>query len=667
MRHPDYPDRISDIQECDFWSGLKAGSGLNTSLVLREAIRLGLKGARHSAYLKLAEYHQQSLVREWDFLRHNGPPAAIHAPRQTADEVVKHRLFFTRSACRSFGRAIDWDSPKTGSIMDSFYWYIPLVRAYLARPCEKYRFALCDIINQYYAARHRRRFPSPHYHPVYTALSGSIKLRHILPAYVALAVQGGLDPQTTESFLKLSLGIARALYRRETDFTLSNQTITNAESFGLFASLFPEFGESPDLRSRAIDRILRNVEEGFLTDGGYYERSLDYTGVSINDSSRAVLMFERHAPLDPATRRRFEKVFRRAGCFMARVLGPDNYCPPYADGCIGKGTHSLECLLPFFPKGTPAGCGEDRSKSYRFKETGFAVMRNGGAREDAYAFFSFAPCHLWHSHQDCLTLDFWKYGQPLLLEAGRFDTYDHPQSRLFRMPEMHNVPTVEGQTWDERHPEFWRGEDVKWISSPEFDYIAASHRAYQGQMPVLPQAQSYRVRRAVVFVKKAGYILIHDSVDNRTTTPVGVIAQHWHSPQPFEILGPGYGRTLGRIGVVVRTVATETLRRTETSDDYLPAEVKVDNDFPERHRLSFRRWADSTTGGPQGFVTVLYPFKGRAPKIEITVSRLKGGVPWQAECVTVVSPSGKDTFILNPDHRVIQGKSSSPCVVRFGS
>lgn len=657
MRHPDYPDRISDIQERDFWSILRTGSGTGVSPLLRDAIRLGRKGARLAAYQNLAAYHRQSLIREWDFLCANGPPAAIHAPRQTADDVVKHRLFFTSSGCRPFGQTISWDSPDAGSLIDSFYWYLPLIRAYLDRPCEKYRFALCDIINQYYDARNRRRFPSPHYHPVYTALSGSLKLRHILPAYIALAVQGGLDPRTTESFLKLSLGIARALYRRETDFTLSNQTITNAESFGLFATLFPEFDESTDLRSRAIDRILRNVEEGFLPDGGYYERSLDYTGVAINDSTRAVLMFERRAALEKTIRQRFENVFRRAGRFMARVLGPDNYGPPYADGCIHKGTGALERLLPFFPKGTQPGYGEDRSKSYLFKDTGFAVLRNGGSRDDAYAFFSFAPCQFWHSHQDCLTLDFWRYGRPLILEAGRFDTYDHPQSRLFRMPEMHNVPTVEGQTWDERHPELWRGQDVEWISTSEFDCIAATHQAYHGNMPVSPQAQSYWIRRTVFFVKQAGYVLVRDCIDNRARTPVGAIAQHWHSPQPFKILGSGYARTTGRIGVVVRTVSTETLRRTETSDDYLPAEVNVDNDFPERHRLSFRRWADSTTGGPQGFVTVLYPFKGRAPGIEIAVSRRKGNAPGQTEVVTVVSPSGEDTFILdNSNHSTRQHK-----------
>ena len=650
MRHPDYPDFICDISERNFWGELRASRGRGETDLLQRAIRLGRAGKKSAAYEQLAEYHRHSLRGEWEHLQQHGPPAAIHcAPQQTAADVVRHYLSFSPAACRQYGMKIDWNQPATGSIIDCFYWYLPLVRAYMENPKESYRQALGDLVSQYYTARNQRHFPSPHYHPVYSALSGSVKLRHILTAYVALAARGGLDAPATESFLKLALGIARALYRRETDFVLSNQIITNAEGFGMFAALFPEFSESAALRERALQRILRNVEEGFLPDGGYYERSFDYSGVAIRDSTRAVLTMERAAPLRPAIRRRFEKVFRNAGRFWARTLGPDDWCPPYADGYIQKGTEFLGRLLPFFPPGAPAGFGEDRSRSHLFPDTGFAVCRAGAAREDAYLFFSFARCDLWHSHQDCLTFDFWRYGRPLLLEAGRFGLYEHPQSRLLRLPELHNTLTVGGQTWDERQPDLWRGEDVRWLATPEFDYITAAHRAYQGDLPVSPQAQNYRLRRAIIFVKKAGYVLVHDSVDNQSAMPVGVIAQHWHAPRPFRVTGPGCARTNGPGGVLTQTVATGSLRRTETGVDYLPEEVVVKNAFPERYWLRFQRWGDSSTGGPQGFVTVIVPFQGRPPKIEVKIQPVRAGIPWQAECVTVRTPVGVDRFIFNPD------------------
>ena len=649
MRHPDYPDRICDISERDFWGGLRIDAAGTRPDLLLQAVRLGRRGKKREAYLKLAQYHAYSLQGEWEYLRKHGTPDPIHAPRQVADDVVKHCFYYSAAACRQYGKSISWDEPETGSILDCFYWYIPLIRAYMEKPGESYRRALCDIINQYYAARNHRRFPSPGYHPVYSALNGSVKLHNIFPAYIALAVRGGLDPQSAESFLKLCMGIARALHRRETDFFLSNQTITNAESSGIFACAFPEFRESPAMRGQAIERILQNVEEGFLPDGGYYERSFEYSCVAIRDSSRAVMMFERSAPLESALRKRFAKVYQMAGRFMIRTAGPDGWYPPYADGAIRRSDEVLQRVLPFFPKGTPPDLGEVPGRSFFFKDSGFAVLRSGSSREDAYAFFSFGRCDLWHCHQDCLTFDFWRYGRPLLLEAGRFGLYEEPQSRLFRMPEMHNTLTIDGQFWDERHPELWRGEEVRWLSTPEIDYVSAAHRAYRGDMPVLPQAQNYRLRRAIVFVKDPGYALVFDTVDNETSFPVGVIAQHWHSPSPFHVLGPGCARAGGKVGVLIQTLVTGDLRRTEIGDDYRPDEVKVNNAFPERHRLSFRRWADSSTGGPLGFVTVIHPYEGKPAAVEIRNEPLDGRAGWQAGCITVETPAGRDLFVLNPD------------------
>jgi len=650
MRHKNYPNRISDISERDFWGGLRVECAVTRPDLLREAVRLGRRGEREEAYRVLARYHAFSLAGEWAHLRQAGTPDPIHASRQTADDVVGHRLYYGPGAWRQYDERIDWEEPAVGSILDSFYWYLPLVRAYIATPTEAYRHTLCDLINQYYAARNDRTFPSPGYHPVYTALSGSIKLRHILPAYIALAARGELDAQTTEAFLKLGLGIARALHRRETDFVLSNQTITNAEATGQFACLFPEFADSPAMRAQAIERILQNVEEGFLPDGGYYERSFDYTTVAIRDSSRAVAMFERAAPLEPALRKRFTRVYRRAGRFLARALGPDGWHPPYADGTIGKCDEVLERVRPFFPKGTPADLGEDAGKSYLFKDTGFAVLRNGGGREDAYLFFSFGRCDLWHCHQDLLTFDFWRYGRPLLLEAGRYGLYSDPPSRLLRMPEMHNTLTIDGQSWDERRPELWRGEDVRWLSTPEIDYVSATHRAYR-ETAVTPQAQNYRLRRALVFVKDPGYVLVYDTVENDSTDPVGVIAQHWHAPTPFRVLGPGRACAGDAEGVLIHTLAAGDLRRTEIGDDYLPEEVTTPNAFPARHRLSFRRWTDGAAAGPLGFITVIYPYAGTPPAIEMTRQPLPGGAAWQADRITVTTPAGQDHFLLNPDRR----------------
>lgn len=654
QRHPDYPDSICDIGEESFWKSLQPRGTRGDGALLKRAVELGRQGEKQDAYETLARYHAGSLAMEWKHLQEEGPPEAIHAPLQSAAGVVRHKIYFAPGSCRHYGATIDWNEPAAGSIIDSFWWYAPLVKAYVDKPTARYREALCDILNQYYAARNYRRFPQPHYHPVYTALAGSIKLYHVMPAYIALAARGALDARTTESFLKLMLGVVRALYRRETDFVLSNQTIINARAFGVFAAYFPEFQESPAFRKRALDRLVENMEKGFLRDGGFYERSFNYGGYSLNNVTHAVQAMERAAPLPPAMRKRFTAIIRRAGRYYARALGPDYLLPPYADGFCTSGEKFLAAARPFFPRGTPADLGQDRSRSYLFKDSGFAVLRNGDPDRGAHIFFAFGRCDLWHTHLDCLTFDFWHGGRPLLLEAGRFDTYSHPLSRSFRMPEMHNTLTVMGQVWDERQPELWRGEDVAWLSTPELDYVSAAHRAYRGNTPVVPQAQNCRLRRAIVFVKDPGYVLVYDTVENDSDghVPVPAIEQHWHAPQPFRVLAPGSACTIARgelERVAVLTAPSPALRRTETSDDFLPKEVLTSSLFPRRHHLCFKSWGESTTAGPAGFATLIFPFRGKPPHLTIAKSPLIGGIACKAELITVATPAGTDVFALNPD------------------
>jgi hypothetical protein len=180
MRHPDYPDKICDISEKSFWQNIRKQKTNAKNNFLEQAVREGLAGNKNKAYTNLARYHSSSLLPQWGMLRREGPPPAIHAPNQTADDAVKHRLYFCRTTYKKYGKKIDWDNPKVGNNLDSFYWYVPVIIAYMQNPREKYRCALCDLINQYYSARNDRRFRSPNYHPVYTALAASLKLRHTL-------------------------------------------------------------------------------------------------------------------------------------------------------------------------------------------------------------------------------------------------------------------------------------------------------------------------------------------------------------------------------------------------------------------------------------------------------------------------------------------------------
>jgi len=645
--HPDYPARIVNISETDFWSCLSPARARGESTLLSRAIGEGKAGRRAQAYSLLAEYHAGTLAGEWSAMQAGELPINYWAQQQSLKDVLAHRLWVNVNQVVQYGSRIDWNNPSTGSNAHCFYWILPLLYAYVKTRRADHAAVLRDYMLQYYEARNRFRWPEEHYHPGYTALAASIKFHHTFPIYVALACNRHLSPRVTEGWMKLMLGMARALYRRETDLVMSNQTITNAAAFGMFGSAFPEFAESAAMRSRALLRIDQNVMRGFLPDGGYAERSFGYGSGALTGSAKALRAMHRHRPLPAAYRRRLGRVFLNASRFYVKTAAPGDYLPGYADGSIGKAPGIIRAVRDFFPRSTPSDLGVDRGASYHLPDSGFSVLRNGIG--GIYALLNHGRCDMWHCHMDLLNLDVWSAGIPFLVEAGRFGSYGEPMSRLFRMPEQHNTIAVDGQLYDERYPAAMTGTGVCWKASPHFDYVTAAHRAYRGNQPVIPQAQDYEVRRTVLLVKQPGYLLVLDSVLPAGETAAGVASQYWHSPFPFRILGPGRGCvTNGRHGMMVVADAHPWLRRTETRTLYTASEAVGNLDFPARHQLRFQCWSNAAAAGAIGVVTVLVPFTRKRPRVILRREPLGNGLAFRAERIRVTIGSHTDVIDLNP-------------------
>ncbi len=645
--HPDYPPRIVDISEKDFWSQLKPRPGRGDHAVLKRAIQAGQKGRRSQAYSLLAEYHSSSLLAEWEAMQRGVLPTNYHAPRQTAEDALKHKLWISHDTFHQYGKKIDWHKPRLGSTLHSFYWILPLLEKYVDAPEPTTAEALRDFILQYYSARMRMRWAGPDYHPIYTALAASIKFRHIFPIYVALACNGHLTPPATEAWMKMMLGMVRALHRRETDLVMGNQTITNVWATGHFAAAFPEFQESAAWRRRALLRIEQNVMKGFLPDGGFFERSFCYGGVSLTDAARALCAINRHSPISPSYRRKVGGALLNATRFFAKILAPGDYQSAYGDTTLARATSLLTVAQELFPEGTPPDLGVNRKVSCHFPDSGFTALRDFD--KGLYALFSHGRCDHWHCHMDILNLDVWADGIPFLVEAGRFGHYSEPFDRLARCTEMHNTIAVDGQVYDERYPELLRGEAVGWGENSRFAWARASHRAYRGKAPVFPQGQDYLLTRTVVMAKKGRYFLTLDSALPAGIGPAGIISQHWHSPFPFKVLAPGFAVVKkGRKGMALITPAMPQLRRSDTSVDYNADESTGKLDFPERRQLRFRLWGASNTPGAIGCITALVPFEGKAPAIVVRRRPLGEGLQFQAERIEVKIGRRSDVFVLHP-------------------
>ncbi len=315
----------------------------------------------------------------------------------------------------------------------------------------------------------------------------------------------------------------------------------------------------------------------------------------------------------------------------------------------------------------------DRGKSYYLKPSGYAVLRNGGARDAVYANISFGPFAGWHSHMDTLSLNLWAFGKPLLEELGRFGGYGEGLTILFRAPESHNQLTIDGMHYDnvdrtgpdtdnrlsgstwKGHPDFTArgGRDPQWHSTPEVDIFTAWHGAYRANWRE-PQTVDIAIRRTVVFVKDPGYLLVSDVAWETNTNNEGPnfsVTQNWHSPRPFTVLAPGIARTTGEEAACLLAFAPHPyLRRLETGADFAGEESPANARYPERHYLRARRWMPVEYRGATGVTVLLYPFRGAQPEVTIETLPLDNDAPlFRAGAFAVTTPRGSDLILLNPD------------------
>jgi hypothetical protein len=282
-------------------------------------------------------------------------------------------------------------------------------------------------------------------------------------------------------------------------------------------------------------------------------------------------------------------------------------------------------------------------------------MRNGDDKDSAYVSVNFGKFAGWHSHWDLLSMNFWAFGEMLLEEECRFGPYGNPLDVQFRAPEAHNLLTIDGMVYDCREV---AGEEVAWFSNDAVDYFSATHFAYNyhcfgpSKGKVSPNIHG-KVRRTIVFVKDPGYLVVLDSVTDRSRPDRfnRAISQWWHSPFKFRQAAPDVARTKGRIGCILAYARQDGLVRLEAGADFTAEEGRRFGASYDRYHLRARRWMGLNHDGIVGFATLVLPFKGKAPQVSINALDSDPLQMWRAEGYEIRLPDRTDTVVLNPELR----------------
>lgn len=638
--------RMIEITERDFWSSLRAlrGKGQHTAL-LRDAIAFGKKGRKAQAYRTLAAYHKASLTGLWRWahdIRERLYRLDDEAMEKTLDHYAK----------------IDWVAAR-GRDAHAFGWMWSVIGRLVDGEDPRLHDFLCRKLAEYYSLRHKIQPAAPKSeHPIFGALHAGFKIEALASGYVTLLNRGGgCPPDTTEAVLKLMMGMGRWLEERVKPFKMHN--VHAAAVTGLFtiARMFPEFSESVKWNRLATRFMLRTINRSFFSDGCHGERVWGYGFYTVQrmhrtyDFAQACGGFGAH---DNAYRQRLRESYR----FFAKTLGPDELKPSYGDDELFSGKSIIDEGRPLFPETTDRFYGVDRSRSYLFPESGFAVLRNGDTPTSTYINTTFGKFAGWHSHHDTLSMNLWAYNKPLIEELNRYSDYGNPLDLLFRAPESHNQPLIDGVHYDSRGK---RARDVAWHSDEHIDYFSAKHTAYRWLPNVDGCAyvisMNAAVRRTILLVKKRGYALVLDSIrDEESDNFNRAVTAHWHSPFGFKQVDARTAVTKGSPGCVVMLAHKVGIKAMEIGADYAGEDAARDELYWERHHLRIRRWMPRSHPRPHhgcvGFATLLYPFKGRMPRVSVEPIEMPGpggAVAFRAEAFEVRTPAGRDVIVLNPE------------------
>jgi hypothetical protein len=635
--------RIAKISEADFWS---AWSGADPRL--RQACTLGRSGRRAAAYLALADFHREVTGAEWEH-------AVLEARQRTASPRKRREVFAKATDARKglvgycgqvvrMGKRLDFNAPFGRSGQYGFhylYWLVPLVDRFLVRNDGGDLARVVDIVEQYYAQRNGLNHAIPGLHPVYYELGAWAKTSNLLPAYLAMIHAGRPRPAAVEAFLKLFLGFGRSLLRlQESGYRGGNWQIVGAAALFRLGAALPHLREATAWRRRATEIMLAHLRRDFYVDGGHKERCWTYGWMSLKGVLDLCESGRRSGLLAGAPARECLRGVRRAFRWFLGTMAPGGICPAYGDGDLFKADEILTAAARYLP---PAEVAAKPAASVLFKPSGYAVMRDDQGR---CLNLNFGESGGAHTHRDLLDFNAWAFGEPLIEEVGRFDSYDHPLNPFFCSPEAHNQVVIDHHFMD-RHPA--RGRGVRWVSRPELDYFRAWHGCFRHARWPARSAEAARVHRHVLFVRR-GYWLIYDVVEPaEKASTIFSISSFLHSPWPFRLLGPGLAAVRGRRGRgLIAFAPAEAVRRLETGVDVAASEVTVPRLYGERHFLRARTWGPTACRGSLRLATLVYPCAGRMPRVSIRQVPMRGIKPGAAEAFEVRTPAGRDLVVFNP-------------------
>jgi hypothetical protein len=391
----------------------------------------------------------------------------------------------------------------------------------------------------------------------------------------------------------------------------------------LAAVVFPEFRAASDWLAFAREQIVANMQSDLLDDGVHCELSTDYHHLVLKN----YLCMRRLAQLNaielPVV---VDRLLSKALEFAMYVHKPDGSIPALSDADSqsfldllrqGYRLYGRTDMLYVATRGNVGTPPAERSVG--FADSGYYIVRSGWGeqrdyRDEHYLIFDCGPLGQGnHGHLDVLSFELAAYGRSLIVDPGRY-TY-HEQGEInwrarFRGTAYHNTVQVDGTEQTRYGPK--PGKARYKIQGPAPDYelktfVQATHFDF---LHGVARSHEYdALQQRLIFFVHPRYWIVADILQ----------ADRVHD---YDLRFHLSEQAQGRVGIndtaTTRLIDSPQLLLAQYAQEDIAAHI---DDAYIAYRYGCKLPAPVVRFHQRArnavFCTVLYPYRGQAPQLEL--------------------------------------------------
>lgn len=280
-----------------------------------------------------------------------------------------------------------------------------------------------------------------------------------------------------------------------------NWLIMEMNGLAQIGILYPQFKKAKEWLSQAHASLEEELDRQIYPDGFQFELSTGYHDVVVNNYQRFIQTaraFE--SPVPEGILRKLE-----TACELdTALMMPNGLLPDINDGSWRSVKNTYADRQRIYPENTTIRwvLGQEGGKKPAFTSvalpwSGFAVMRTGWSKDDAWAFLDAAPYGRAHQHEDKLSVLFYASGKLLLTEGGNYAYDSSPMREYVLSTRSHNTARVDGMDQNRRLHYSWQDSDIArrsdliWEPLTDWDFCEGSYREGYGS-EALPLAVHIR-------------------------------------------------------------------------------------------------------------------------------------------------------------------------------